>query len=137
MHVTSSFARLLAASAVLLALSAVACGRDAAGVYSPAPTAPTPPRTAASALTIRIAEINGPYSFYPSPAAIQPGQAVIWSNGDFTTHHLVFDDGSVDTGTLAPGTVSQPQTIAGRGSYHCTIHPSMVGTIDIVSTSDR
>ena len=93
------------------------------------PTAPTPPATS-HIVTVDIAEINGPYSFYPSQAAVQPGQAIVWRNWDTVTHHLVFDDGSIDTGTLAPGTLSQPITTgAGNRSYHCTIHPTMVGTV--------
>jgi plastocyanin len=83
---------------------------------------------------IDVAEINGPYSFFPSPVTVQPGQSVLWRNTDTVTHHIVFDDGSVDTGTLAPGTLSQPKTIGGSGgSYHCTIHPSMVGLITVGS----
>ena len=54
-----------------------------------------------------------------------------WRNSDNTTHHMVLDDGSVDTGTLAPGTVSQPFGIGGgTRTYHCTIHRSMVGSIN-------
>jgi plastocyanin len=120
----------------LLSMTAAGCGHDnamdGAGV---SPTAPSPPQqNASSPRTILIAEINGPNSFYPSPVTIQPGQPVIWRNGDSATHHLVFDDGAIDTGTLAPGTLSQPQTVAGQGgSYHCTIHPSMVGSITVTA----
>jgi plastocyanin len=109
--------------------AASACGpaRDST------PTAPAPPATS-QMVTIDIAEINGPYSFYPSHATVQPDQAIVWRNWDTVTHHLVFDDGSIDTGPLAPGTLSQPITTgAGNRSYHCTIHPTMVGTV--VATS--
>jgi plastocyanin len=93
------------------------------------PTAPTPPTTS-HIVTVDIAEVNGPYSFYPSQATVQPDQAMVWRNWDTVTHHLVFDDGSIDTGTLAPGTSSQPITTgAGNRSYHCTIHPTMVGSV--------
>jgi plastocyanin len=97
------------------------------------PTAPTPPAPS-HIVTVDIAEINGPYSFYPSQATVQPDQVIVWRNWDTVTHHLVFDDGSIDTGTLAPGTSSQPITTgAGNRSYHCTIHQTMVGTV--VATS--
>jgi len=95
--------------------------------------APTPPAIS-HIVNIDIAEVNGPYSFYPSPATIHRDQLVVWRNLDNVTHHLVFDDGSIDTGTLAPGTLSQPITIgAGNRSYHCTIHPTMVGTVVVTS----
>ena len=58
-------------------------------------------------------------------------QTVVWRNRDTVTHHVVFDDNAIDTGTLAPGTLSQPMTIgAGTWNYHCSIHPTMVGTRD-------
>jgi plastocyanin len=98
-----------------------------------APTAPTPPAPS-HLVTIDIAEVNGPYSFFPSPATIQDGQIVVWRNWDTVTHHLVFNDGSIDTGTLAPSTSSQPMSIGlGNQSYHCTIHPTMVGTVVVTS----
>jgi plastocyanin len=96
---------------------------------------PTPP-AAPDVLTIDVAEINGPYSFYPSPTTVRSGQIVVWRNSDAVTHHVVFDDGSVDTGTLAAGTLSQPITIGvGNWSCHCAIHPSMVGSVAVLSTA--
>ncbi len=109
------------------------CGSDNGG---PTTTTPTPPTNTSSSLTIHVAEINGPFSFIPSPVTVQSGQIVVWQNSDNATHHVVFDDGSVDTGTLAPGTLSQPKTIGGSGgTYHCAIHPSMVGRIIVGSAS--
>jgi len=111
------------------------CGSGYGGSTSTAPTPTVPPNTS-STVTIFVAEINGPFSFIPSPATVQSGQTVMWRNSDNATHHVVFDDGSIDTGTLAPGTVSQPVAIGGSGgTYHCTIHPSMVGRIIVGSAS--
>jgi plastocyanin len=119
--------------ALAIYLAASACGPAKAS----GPTAPTPPATS-HLVTIDIAEVNGPYSFFPSPATIQSRQIVVWRNWDTVTHHLVFDDGSIDTGALAPGTLSQPMSIgaAGNQSYHCTIHPTMVGTVVLTSAVD-
>jgi plastocyanin len=87
-------------------------------------------------LTIDVAEINGPYSFIPSPAAVTADQTVFWKNTDSVTHHVVLDDGSLDVGALAPGTTSQPQHLAaGNRPYHCTIHPSMVGVVVVNAAS--
>ena len=67
---------------------------------------------------------------------------VIWVNADRTsngygsttgtTHHLVSDTGVFDSGSLAPGR-AYSFTFAGNGTYtyHCSIHPTMVGTITI------
>jgi len=117
--------------ALAISVAGSACGHASQVPATPAaPTAPPPSHI----VTIDIAEVNGSYSFYPSPAPIQFGQVVVWLNADTVTHHLVFDDGSVDTGALAPGTLSQPMTIGvGTWSYHCTIYPAMVGRV--VATS--
>jgi len=118
---------------IILAIYVAASACGPASLPASSPTAPTPPATA-HIVTIDIAEVNGPYSFYPSAATIQRDQAIVWRNSDTVTHHLLFDDGSTDTGTLAPGTLSQPITIGvGKQSYHCTIHPTMVGTVVVTS----
>ena len=117
-----------------ICVAASACGL-ASQPYS-TPMAPTPPAPS-HIVTVDIAEVNGPYSFYPSPATIQRDQVIVWRNGDTVTHHLVFDDGSIDTGPLAPGTLSQPIPIdVGNRRYHCTIHPTMVGTVVVNPASE-
>jgi plastocyanin len=120
---------------IVLAIYVATSGCGPANQPNFTPTAPTPPATSHVA-TIDIAEIDGPYSFYPSPATIRIDQVIVWRNEDTVTHHLVFDDGSIDTGTLAPGTVSQPiPVVAGNRSYHCTIHPTMVGAVVVTPAS--
>jgi plastocyanin len=134
MHLVRSWIAALAG--VMLIVGVCGCGGTgpAAAQQPSSPAGPTPP--VASVVTIDIAEINGPYSFYPSPAMASANQTVVWRNSDRVTHHLVFDDDSIDTGALAPGTLSQPKTVAvGTGTYHCTIHPTMVGTVVGVSSS--
>ena len=53
-------------------------------------------------------------------------------NNDATMHHVVLDDGSADLGDVAPGATSKGVTLknAGAARFHCTIHSSMVGTIN-------
>jgi len=85
--------------------------------------------TGAYPITIEVIGINGARSFSPNPETIPAGQPVVWHNEDIETHHIVLDDRSVDTGTLRPGASSAPMPIGTSGPYHCTIHPSMVGTI--------
>ena len=96
------------------------------------PTAPTPtPITANGAVTINVVAIRGAQSFSPNPATLPDGQIVVWHNASNTTHRVVMNDGSVDTGNLAPGASSQPMSIgAASGQYHCSIHPEMIGSIN-------
>ena len=56
---------------------------------------------------------------------------VTWTNADGVTHRIVANDGSFDTGNIAPGETSAAMTVATDGArYHCSIHPSMVGAVN-------
>jgi plastocyanin len=79
-------------------------------------------------VTINVVGVNGAQSFSPNPATLPAGQMVVWHNIDSVTHRMVLDNGSLDTGNLAAGASSQPMSI-NAGPYHCSIHPSMVGTV--------
>src|SRR6476469_9063819 len=94
------------------------------------PAAPTP-MSSNGIVTINVVAINGAQSFSPNPATLPAGQMVVWHNVNNTTHRVVLNDRSVDTGDLAPGTSSQPMAIgAAGGEYHCSIHPEMIGSIN-------
>ena len=74
--------------------------------------------------------INGAMSFPPNPATLPAGEMVVSPNIDSITHRVVLNNGSLDTGDIAPGASSQPMSINGTSNpYHCSIHPVMVGTI--------
>ena len=121
-----------AGAVTVLALSLWGCGGDGYSNGSGAnPSSPTPVN-AAGVVTINVVAIDGAQSFSPNPATLPAGQMIVWHNVDTTTHRVVLNDRSVDTGDLAPGVSSQPMTIgaAGGGQYHCAIHPVMVGSIN-------
>ena len=56
---------------------------------------------------------------------------VLWRNDDGDTHRIVANDGSFDTGDLAPrATSTMVQMPEGGLNYHCSIHPTtMFGAI--------
>ncbi len=105
--------------ALAVALTLTACGGS-----SGSPTAPT------SNTTISITGQRGSQSFSPNPA-FAGGRAVVWRNADTDTHRIVANDGSFDTGDLAPGATSALVPMAEGGlNYHCSIHPTtMFGAI--------
>lgn len=85
--------------------------------------------------TVTIVANNGSQSFNPNPATAASGDSLVWRNNDLATHRIVLDDGSLDTGDILPGASSTPMTLTGAGgSYHCAIHPTMVGTISAPCT---
>ena len=79
------------------------------------------------------AEINVQFSAYgPSQLDVLPGTSVVWSNVSARTHTVTAYDGTFDSGHLDPGrrfavTFTRP----GSFQYHCTIHPSIAGEIDV------
>ena len=71
--------------------------------------------------------------FTPSQISIQKGGTVTWTNNDSTTHTVVDDLSNVggpSSGDIQPGsTYSFTFNKTGSFQYHCSIHPSMRGTI--------
>jgi plastocyanin len=120
--------RCLAASLAAVVLSGSACG----GYGSAAPTTPTQTAAAppADAITINIVGTSGAQSFSPNPSTVAADKRVVWHNLDTVTHRVVFDDGELDTGNIAPGAFSAPTGLIATGAYHCSVHPSMVGRIE-------
>jgi plastocyanin len=126
---------------VALTLGAWGCG-GSTGYSGGTPVTPTPtpaPTTTPQGgiVTIDVVSQNGAQSFSPNPATLAPGQMVVWHNVDSVTHRVVLNNGSLDTGDLRPGASSQAMSINGAaGGYHCSIHPSMVGTVQPPTTTD-
>ena len=71
------------------------------------------------------------FYFEPANAAIQPGDTIIWTNEGNTPHTVTSDDGQFDSGVLNPGQSFAVTFTGGNGTltYHCTIHPSMTGSV--------
>ena len=118
--------------ALAMTLTSVGCG---GGDGYSTPTTPSPPTggggggTAAS-VTVNINASAGSQAFNPNPAAMASAGTVAWANRDGAVHRIVANDGTFDTGDIAPGATSRAITVPAAGSnYHCTIHPTMVGAI--------
>jgi plastocyanin len=70
------------------------------------------------------------FTFAPTPANIQAGTQVTWTNHDGAAHTVIADDGSFQSGVLNPGQAfSEVVRVPGSHTYHCSIHPFMTGTI--------
>jgi len=121
----ANFIRLIPA---LLCLLLLGFASFAAGCSSPAPAAPAAATPAASgggnAVTI------AGFAFNPTDLTVRTGSTVIWTNNDPASHTITSDSGAFSSDPVVQGgtyqfTFSQPGTYA----YHCSIHPSMKGTI--------
>lgn len=114
---------------VVLALAVCAIAAIAGCGKNSNPT--VPPVTAD--VTIEIVANSGATSFSPSPRTVTVGQTVSWHNALGATHTATADGGGFNTGSIAAGATSTPITMstAGTFAYHCSIHPSMVGTLTV------
>jgi plastocyanin len=72
-------------------------------------------------------------AFNPPGLNVKTGTKVTWTNNDNVTHTVTSDNGGfTSSGNLGPGSsYSVTFTTAGSFSYHCTIHPTMKGTINV------
>ena len=114
---------------VVMTVIAVAACSDSAG--SAAPTAATSQAPAASAGGATAVAIKD-FAYGPATASVPTGSKVTWTNSDATAHTVTFDDGSADSGNIAPGsTFDQTFATAGTFNYHCTIHSQMHGTVTV------
>ena len=115
-----------------VALALPACGGGGYSSPTPVPT-PTPGCWGTADVVITIQANAGGMSFSPNPAAVKVGQTVSWRNGDTITHTATQNGGAFNTGNVAPGSTSTPVRLdsAGALDYHCGIHPSMVGTVNV------
>lgn len=73
-------------------------------------------------------------SYAPDPATVVIGvnNTVTWVNNDSSPHTVTANDGSFNSGNVAPGGVfTYTFTTPGTYEYHCIYHPWMIGTITV------
>ena len=127
---------LLGMALLALALLALGCGGSSSTTTTIAPSATTAGTTAATSATTSAgggganAVSIANFAFSPASITVKVGDSVTWTNNDSTTHTVTADDNSFSSGDLAPGaTFSFTFPKAGTYAYHCSIHPSMTGTV--------
>jgi plastocyanin len=114
------------ACAIIVILACLAAG------CSSHQSAATPAANPAPASSGNSVMIKG-FAFSPDTLTVKPGTTVTWTNGDGTSHTVASDAGApvafssdpIANGASYTFTFSQPGTY----TYHCSIHPSMKGTI--------
>lgn len=76
------------------------------------------------------------FLFAPAELTVGPGTRVVWRNLGDLPHTVTAEDGSFDSGLLAPG-ATFTVTIDGPVRYLCTLHPQMRGIIVVRGATDR
>jgi plastocyanin len=129
--------RLVKALVLIVGMTAASGCSGGSSTTTTAPSAPSAPSAAAAASsTVTILGQSGKQAFSPNPAAFG-GQSVVFKNNDTVTHRVVLNDGTIDTGDIAPGATSRAVTMPASGTnYHCAIHLGMIGGIEGTSSSE-
>ena len=70
------------------------------------------------------------------PVSAKVGDVITWTNQDSVPHKVALDDGSCTMSSNIPpggGKASLVFSTPGTFPFHCTVHPSMKGTITIAA----
>ena len=116
-------------SVLMLATCFTACG----GYNSPSAPSTGPTSAPAGSTTVTIAggaSTQTTTAFGQNPLTIAAGTTISWLNDDNTPHTSSADANQWTSGNIQPGgRFNYTFASAGRFTYHCQIHPNMVGTI--------
>jgi len=94
------------------------------GGASTAPTTTAKPPAGHEAISITDT------GFSPATLTVKLGAVVTWTNAGKTDHAITFDDGTVKSPPLKPGTIgSHVFSKAGTFAYHDSLHPALKGTV--------
>jgi plastocyanin len=118
-------------AAVGLALVLAACGGGGASTTAPGGTsAGSAPCADTTEATVVNATVEGNAW---GPVSANVGEVITWTNADSVSHSVALDDGSCAMSGTIPGggTKSLKFSVAGTFPFHCSVHPSMKGTITI------
>jgi plastocyanin len=85
---------------------------------------------ATTTIGARVRIVN--FGFMPTTVTVVKGQKVVWVNKDGVSHTSTSDTLKWDSGAIAPGArFAQKFNRVGTFSYHCSIHPSMQGSVTV------
>lgn len=114
---------------VRLTLAILLLVLSACSSSTPSTTSPT----AGTSVSIVSGSSNLTTTAYaPNPVTVAVGGTVTWMNNDSVAHNSVSNTGVWNSSTMAPGaSYSYTFPTAGSYSYHCSLHPGMVGTVTV------
>jgi plastocyanin len=76
------------------------------------------------------------FAFNPATVTVTTGSSVRWTNNDGVDHTSTSDTGVWDSGALSLSDLfTQTFDATGVYSYHCDIHPSMLGRVVVITST--
>jgi plastocyanin len=128
--------RLTAVVAIAIVFVAAACSSSSSSTASTASSTASSPAASGgdaggggtSKATITVAD----FAFDPSSVDVSAGKVTLTvTNDDSTTHTFTLDDDSSDTSLPAGETQTIQLDLSETVGWHCSIHPSMTGTLNV------
>ncbi len=125
----------LIGGAVLVAASTALVAQVATSFQTPPPRPVASAASAADAAKIAVAANISGFAF-PLAIRVATGGNVTWRNADPASHTVTFDDTAIASSDISGG-ASTKVAFARKGTftYHCTIHTSMTGSVEVVDAS--
>jgi plastocyanin/uncharacterized membrane protein len=119
----------VAAMAVVCAVWILSSPSLFAGPLPPTPQGPQSSQANGGAQHVVIIK---QMHFDPPQMTVKAGDTVEWKNQDIFSHTATADNGSFDSGLIAPG-ASWKTTVQGDGpiAYHCGPHPNMKASLTV------
>jgi plastocyanin len=127
-----AYSRLVFGSSCIVLLILTCMSAGCSSYQTPAaPASPTATPGGGTTITMKN------FAFDPSSVTVKTGTMVTWVNQDAASHAIASDNSSsvafssdpLPTGASYNFTFATPGTF----TYHCSIHPSMTGTIIVQS----
>ena len=120
--------RIAARLTVALMLTAAACSSSSSSSTPTTASSVAAGGGGTSTATITVAN----FAFDPSSVDVSSGKVTLTvTNNDTTDHTFTLDDGSSDTPLPAGQTQTITLNLTQTVGWHCTIHPSMKGTLNV------
>lgn len=97
-----------------------------------------PPATEKTIQIVEPSNQTSSWGFNPDELKVTTGTTITWRNTGDTAHTVTADNGSIDSGPIAPGdTFVRTFDNAVALTYKCTPHPWMTGTVIVSKPGEK
>ena len=128
MHDVRTRSITLVAAALAFTLVAAGCSSDSSEEPSPAATDAESGDLVPGSAAINIVDLT----FEPTTLTVAAGSTdIAITNADTVDHTFTLDDDSVDQAVAAGDNVTVTVDLSTSVGFHCEIHPSMTGTLQV------
>jgi plastocyanin len=122
-------------AAAALAVVSAACSSSTGGgaLQTPPGGTTTPPVVSSSPAAASAVAMNDQLKFDPETITVAAGTTVTWTNTGTAPHTVTSDTNAwPDSGQITAGKkFTHTFATAGTFQYHCTVHPTMKGTVTV------